>query len=121
VSKGVRAVFDFLPRGFLALRACRNCSCRGESFLINLAFINLLSNCPVQRNGYSEGVLHKPKKIITPWTPMRPGMVSAQKLLKLHFRTSPSLSNFAGSTPGLAKPGRGGFSSQPGIKGSKPV
>jgi hypothetical protein len=124
VSKGARAAFDFLPRGFLALRGCRNCSCRGESFLINFAFINLPSNSLVQRNGYPEGVLHKPKKIIIrrAWMrPGRPGIDSTQKLLKLDFPTSPSLRNFAGSTPGLAKPGRGGFSSLPGIKGSKPV
>jgi hypothetical protein len=40
-SNGERAAFAFLPRGFLALRVCRNCSCNGESFLINFAFINL--------------------------------------------------------------------------------
>src|SRR5215510_5473236 len=43
-SNGERAAFAFLPRGFLALRVCRNCSCSGESFLINFAFINLPSN-----------------------------------------------------------------------------
>src|SRR5215510_16401507 len=55
-SNGERAAFAFLPHGFLDLRACRNCSCIGESFLINLAFINLPSNRLVQKNGYLEGV-----------------------------------------------------------------
>jgi hypothetical protein len=92
--------------------------------LISLAFINLPSNCLVQRNGYPEGILHKPKKIIirrASMRPGRPGIDSTQKLLKLDFPTSPSLRNFTDSTPGLAKPGRGGFSSLPGKKGSKPV
>jgi hypothetical protein len=109
VTKGERAaLFDFLPRGFLALRVCRNCSCSGESFLINLAFINLPSNCLVQMNESSKGVLHKPKKIITRRVSIRPGINSTQKLLTLDFPTLPSLRNFAGFTPGAsqARPGR---------------
>jgi hypothetical protein len=103
VSKGERAAFNFLPRGFLAFRECRNCSCRGESFLINLAFINLPSNCLFQMNESSNGVLHKPKKIIIQRALMRPGINSTQKLLTLDFPTSPSLRNFAGFTPGASQ------------------
>jgi hypothetical protein len=113
-----------LLRGFLALRVCRNCSCRGESFLINLAFINLPSYSLVLRNGSPKGVLHKPKKKITrraSMRPRRPGINSTQKLLTLDFPPSPSLRNFAGFTPGASWPGRGGFSSLPEIMESKPV
>jgi len=93
-SKGERAAFGLLPRGFLALRACRNCSCRGESFLINLAFINLPSNSLVQRNGIPMGVLHKLEKIVSRCASMRQGINSTQKLLTLDFPTLPSLTDW---------------------------
>ena len=90
-SKGERAAFAFLPRGFLVLRVCRNCSCKGESFLINLAFINLPSNSLVQKNANSTGVLHKLKKIAVPRASICPKMSSTQKLLTLDFPTLPLL------------------------------
>jgi hypothetical protein len=58
-SKGERAAFDFLLRGFRALRVCRNCSWSGESFLINFAFINLPSNSFVPKNENAMGALRE--------------------------------------------------------------
>jgi hypothetical protein len=86
VSKGDRtALFDFLPRGFLALRVCRICSCSGESFLINFAFITLPSNCLYPNERKFKGSLAEAEKIIIRRISMRPGINSTQKLLTLDF------------------------------------
>ncbi len=96
-SKGERGAAGFLPRGFLVLRACRNCSCNGESFLINLAFFIIYSpsnrrllkkSCAMERK--SKGRL---AKVVVRRASMRARMNFDSEILTLDFPTLPSLRN----------------------------